>query len=191
MKTLFSLIIFGTLTFVNLAQAQLAGHYQIGPGGDFLTFSAAVDSLICPGVSDSVIFDIKTYYYREHLTIPEIIGSDFIKTIAIQSKAGVAAWCLEISKEFILKLNYSYPLYPFATIYHELPGTAQVKIEVFNVLGQQIKMLIDKQQPAGYHEVLLEASGLGSGVYFYRLTAYNLKNSERIYTDIKKLMVIK
>jgi hypothetical protein len=191
MKTLFSLIIFSALTFVNLVQAQLAGHYQIGPGGDFLTFTAAIDSLISQGVSDSVIFDIKTYYYRKQLTIPEIIGSDFIKTIAIQSEAGVAAGCLEISKEFILKLNYSYPFYPFATIYYELPSTAQVKIEVFNVLGQQVKRLIDKQQLVGYHSVRLEAGSLGSGVYFYRMTAKNVNNSTHSLTQIKKLIVLK
>jgi pectin methylesterase-like acyl-CoA thioesterase len=110
MKTLFSLISISILVFVNSGSSQLAGHYQIGSGGDFLTFSAAVDSLISQGVSDSVIFDVKTGYYREQLMIPEISGADSNNTITFKSQVGVAdsvvLWDSTTSAEnYVVKLD--------------------------------------------------------------------------------------
>ncbi len=90
MKNLFSLIIISTLFLIDLTPAQLAGHYQIGPGGDFLTFTEAIDSLVSQGVSDSVIFDVQTGTYHEQFVIPEISGTSNTNTITFQSQAGVA-----------------------------------------------------------------------------------------------------
>ena len=120
-----------------------------------------------------------------------LIAGDSIMAVVIRVMGIEDEWRNQVPKEFVLMQNYPNPFNPVTTIRYGLPSMAQVKIEVFNVLGQQVKTLIDKQQPAGYHEVLLDASGLGSGVYFYRMTAKNVNNSTHSLTQIKKLIVLK
>jgi hypothetical protein len=72
-----------------------------------------------------------------------------------------------------LNQNYPNPFNPTTTVKFSLPEKADVRLEVFNLLGQKITTLISKELPAGRHEVVWDAGGLPSGVYFYRLFADN------------------
>ncbi|HPG39630.1 MAG TPA: T9SS type A sorting domain-containing protein [bacterium] len=71
---------------------------------------------------------------------------------------------------FALAQNYPNPFNPATTISYALEKAAQVKIDVINVLGQQVAILINSTQAAGNHEQIFNASGLESGVYYYRIT---------------------
>ncbi|MFH2050028.1 MAG: T9SS type A sorting domain-containing protein, partial [bacterium] len=51
-----------------------------------------------------------------------------------------------------------------------LPEASQVRLEIFNILGQSVEVLVDERLSAGIHQVTYEASNNPSGVYFYRLT---------------------
>lgn len=82
--------------------------------------------------------------------------------------------------EYSLTQNYPNPFNPETTIEYTLPIAVQVKIEVYNLLGQVIEVLVDAEQEAGYHSVQWDASDLASGVYFYRLTAGNFTDSKRM-----------
>jgi hypothetical protein len=65
-----------------------------------------------------------------------------------------------------------------------LPNRSHVTLIVFNTLGQQVATLVQGEQEAGYHEVKLDATGLSSGVYFYRLHAGT-------YVETRKLLLLK
>jgi hypothetical protein len=54
-----------------------------------------------------------------------------------------------------------------------------VQLSVFNTLGQQVTVLQNGEQEAGYHEVKFEGGGLSSGVYFYRLRAGEFLETRR------------
>ncbi len=71
-----------------------------------------------------------------------------------------------------LKLHQAYPnpFNPATTIGYELPEYSQVRLEVFNIIGQRVAVLVNETQAAGFHEVRFEASNLSSGVYLYRLS---------------------
>ena len=67
--------------------------------------------------------------------------------------------------------NYPNPFNPSTTIRYGLPNRSHVTLAVFNTLGQQVAVLQNGEQQAGYYELKFNASGLASGVYLYRLQA--------------------
>jgi hypothetical protein len=71
---------------------------------------------------------------------------------------------------FTLNQNYPNPFNPVTVIEFALPKSSQVKLEVFNVLGQVIETLVDRPMPAGNYKVDFNAGAKPSGVYFYRLS---------------------
>lgn len=89
--------------------------------------------------------------------------------------------------EFNFSLNQNYPN-PFnseTVIKFSLKENSKVKLQVFNILGEEVKLIIDKEMPAGNHEQKFIASDISSGVYFYTLTADNR------FIGAKKLILLK
>ena len=76
------------------------------------------------------------------------------------------------------------PFNPSTTIRYGLPHKSAVQLTVFNTLGQQVALLQNGEQEAGYHEVKFDASGLSSGVYFYRMQAGD-------FVQTRKLLLIR
>lgn len=76
-----------------------------------------------------------------------------------------------IPNEYRLEQNYPNPFNPITTIRYGLPQKSAVRLAVYNLLGQEVATLLQEEQEAGDHEVKFDASGLSSGVYFYRLVA--------------------
>ncbi|MDF1545622.1 MAG: T9SS type A sorting domain-containing protein [bacterium] len=72
---------------------------------------------------------------------------------------------------FSLAQNYPNPFNPSTVIDFSIPKAGDVKLKVFNILGQSVRTLIDGPMSAGQHTVYFDASGLPSGIYFYRLTS--------------------
>ena len=72
---------------------------------------------------------------------------------------------------FGLSQNYPNPFNPITTVPFALPEKAHIKLEVFNLLGQGIATLADGEFPPGTHEIIWDACGVPSGLYFYRITA--------------------
>jgi hypothetical protein len=78
---------------------------------------------------------------------------------------------VELPREYQLEQNYPNPMNPSTTINYTLPNRSHVTLTVFNTLGQSVSTLVNGEMEAGYHKVRFDASGLSSGVYFYRLRA--------------------
>ncbi len=83
----------------------------------------------------------------------------------------------EIPTDFALESNYPNPFNPATRIRYALPQRASVRLAVYDVQGRLINVLVETDQPAGWHEVTFEADMLPSGVYFYRIEAGVFQNA--------------
>jgi endo-1,4-beta-xylanase len=87
-------------------------------------------------------------------------------------------------KVFALNQNYPNPFNPTTTISFSLPVKNNIRLVLMNVLGQTVKEIANGDYAAGNHKILLDATKLSSGVYFYKLEAGNFNN-------VKKLILLK
>jgi hypothetical protein len=71
---------------------------------------------------------------------------------------------------FHLEQNYPNPFNPRTVIKYQLSSGTDVDLSVFNVLGQRVITLVSEKQKAGHYQVEWDASGVASGVYFYRMS---------------------
>jgi len=83
-----------------------------------------------------------------------------------------------------LSQNYPNPFNPSTTIRYSLTRHTRVKITLFDMLGREVRVLLEDIKDPGEHLFEFNASGLSSGVYFYRIEAGN-------YTEIKKMVLLK
>ena len=81
---------------------------------------------------------------------------------------------------FALGQNYPNPFNPSTTIRYGLPHKSAVQLTVFNTLGQQVAVLQNGEEEAGYHELKFDGTGLSSGVYFYRIQAGEFVETRRL-----------
>lgn len=80
--------------------------------------------------------------------------------------------------------NYPNPFNPETKIKFVINKAAIVNIKIFDVLGREIKILLNEERNAGYYEIMFDGRSLPSGVYFYRIITGN-------YSDSKKMIILK
>jgi len=74
-------------------------------------------------------------------------------------------------KKFELSQNYPNPFNPITTIHFNLPEAGNVKLTLFNILGQELKTLVNEFKESGVHTINFDASDLNSGMYIYKIEA--------------------
>ena len=85
---------------------------------------------------------------------------------------------------FNLSQNFPNPFNPVTKIYFSVPSSQIVKLQIYNILGQQVKTLVNKQMEAGNYSADFNAANLPSGIYLYKLQAGN-------FSQVKKMLLIK
>jgi hypothetical protein len=128
---------------------------------------------------------------EDHLVITSVAdGLTGTMTAASLRYKTDATWVADVARgeqlptTLTLFQNYPNPFNPSSVIKYGLPAAATVSLEVYNILGQRVAVLLNGEQHAGYHEVVFENSTLGSGIYFYRLSANE-------FTQAKKMMIVR
>ena len=112
-----------------------------------------------------------------------------------KTTTGVGHLDNEIHNKFYLSQNYPNPFNPATTIFYQIPELSFVTIKVFDVLGSEIVTLVNEEKSAGSYEVEFSAkggaTGLPSGVYFYKLQAMPNGRQASSFVETKKMMVVK
>jgi hypothetical protein len=91
----------------------------------------------------------------------------------------------QIGKTFQLKQNYPNPFNPTTTIPYSISRKSEVILSIYNTLGQEVRTLVNQQQPAGDYQVVWNGKDNGgnfvaSGTYIYRLKAGDVTQTRRL-----------
>ena len=89
-----------------------------------------------------------------------------------------------IHSEYLLMQNYPNPFNPTTVINYSVPKAGLVTINVYDILGREIKQLVNEQKNAGTYNIEFNASKLATGVYFYRMQSGS-------FAETKKLLLLK
>jgi hypothetical protein len=104
-------------------------------------------------------------------------------TITISPLSGITK-IEETANSYSLGQNYPNPFNPVTKINYSIPKSSNVKISIFDILGQNVESLVNEKQDAGTYSVEFDASKLSSGVYYYKIEAGE-------FTSIKKMTLVK
>jgi uncharacterized protein (DUF608 family) len=175
---------------------KFAEIYQDNPGSRI--FNVSIES-------EEVIHNLDLYFRTGKnaaydVVIPVMLtdGTLNINFITIADNAKLSA--LEIRKrdttsaveiadknapsDFFLYQNYPNPFNPLTTIKFAIPQENFVTLKVYNVIGEEIATLLNKEIPASVYNVSWDARDVPSGVYFYKIAAGN-------YSEVKKMLLVK
>ena len=139
---------------------ELGGH-ENSLASLFYTFT---DNKVEPGI----------YFYR--LKMVDISGTYKYSNLTEVKIDGPAVWSLS--------QNYPNPFNPSTTIFYSIPEATNVKLSVFNALGQLVKIVEDTYKKAGDYQATINSDNLNSGIYFYKIEAGK-------FTAIRKMILIK
>ena len=110
------------------------------------------------------------------LVAPENSSSGFIAKLRVgdQATSNEQPLAQEIPNQTQLLQNYPNPFNPTTTIGFNLNQASDVKLEIFNMLGQRVRTVVNSTLPAGFHEMSVNADDLASGLYHYTLVANDM-----------------
>jgi photosystem II stability/assembly factor-like uncharacterized protein len=132
----------------------------------------------------STVNNFSVYFYnRNNLLLQQSVGFYKLKA-TVSVPIGIEPISNQIPVNYSLDQNYPNPFNPSTSIRFGLPNTSEVKLEVFDVLGRSVAILVNYKLNGGEYEVKWNAETNSSGVYFYKLSTDN-------FTVTKKMILVK
>ncbi|MFQ5753345.1 MAG: FlgD immunoglobulin-like domain containing protein, partial [bacterium] len=127
----------------------------------------------------------QTLYYR--IVAFDFNGNkgDFSDEVALVVTSVAGGDDSSLPREFALYQNYPNPFNPDTQISYDLPKSTDVSLKIYNLMGQQVKTLVDEAQPAGQHIIRWDGTNnfgtrVASGVYVYVIKAGDFVQSKRM-----------
>jgi hypothetical protein len=106
--------------------------------------------------------------------------ANFARDIAV----GISKTASRKAEEYQLLPNYPNPFNPSTKIKFDLPKSEFINLKVYNILGEEIAIVVSNKLQAGNHTYEFDGSNLSSGIYFYRIEAGE-------FQDVKKMILLK
>ncbi|MFZ0389494.1 MAG: M14 family zinc carboxypeptidase [Calditrichia bacterium] len=163
---------------------------------DTLLYYSEGDTLPANGFSEPLAIDLSAYRLQNTYLAFVYQGSssnyfaldNFLQTV---TPSAISGGISQVPSTFQLLPNFPNPFNPATTIRYNLPVSARVSVEIFNLLGQKVKSLAKTIQPAGIHEVVWNGDESASGVYLCRMNARDLQNGTLLYKKEMKMLLLK
>lgn len=187
----FSAVSINVVSKFGLRPDSVLLHYAVSPDTAFFTIAMSLDSSMFFPTSGRYKVTIPprsfgaevTFFIDARDTSHKIYRNPAAVTGKVwKLKYGVTGieTAPEIPAAYSLSQNFPNPFNPSTIIQYSLPKNQHVVLKIYNVLGQEVRTLVDEQQPPGFKAVEFDGSRLPSGVYFYRLTTANYSTTRRM-----------
>jgi hypothetical protein len=143
-------------------------------------------------VADGIAGDLQ----KKYPTDPDVLQALWINrlqqgtTPSVSQKPGGPETNESSPQTFDLIQSYPNPFNPITTLHYQLPQDSRVRIVVYDVLGREVRTLVDEVKLAGSYAVQFDAKQIASGPYFCRMVAEPVSGGKG-YVAVKKLMVLK
>jgi hypothetical protein len=164
-----SIVVTGAPSWINFSQKTLTIDQLNAKSEKPTTFSFSIDKMAAVNKEETLTFTIKSKS-----------GETWTKEVKIK---------VAPPERFELFQNYPNPFNPTTTICYQLTRDSEVNLKVYNLLGQEIVILVDGEKQAGYHQEVFDASRHSSGMYIYRIIYEN--ESGKQSSARKTMMVVK
>ena len=167
-SALFVIIAICTLLCQESTAQYSIPHSAIGSGfannsNNNFAFTGTIGQSIIGLISNSDYVNSLGFWYNLHSMLTNI--EDSPQTIPLK---------------YFLGQNYPNPFNPITKIKYTVPKLSHVKIEIFNILGQRVGLLIDKNIEPGIHSINFDGSNLASGFYIYRMYSNEFNSTKRM-----------
>jgi len=124
------------------------------------------------------------FWVKLDVTISSVTMSDSVYVVFDDSKKMTETDESKTPAEFFLHTNYPNPFNPETIIHFELSTEIFVRLSIYDINGRKIAILHNEKLAAGHHQVKFNANHLASGIYFYKITAGE-------FSDINRMLFIK
>lgn len=153
----------------SLISANYGSYTELVQTINYITGDVPDTMIITMGISQESGPHTGSYFYLDDLSLSPAMGVSEHQT--------------QVPAAFSLSQNYPNPFNPTTAISYALPVRGQVRLEVFNVLGERVAILVNTEKEAGYYTVNWTPK-TGSGMYFYRMQSGS-------YTAVGKMVLAK
>ena len=163
------------------------GIYEVTFNTTWIDVSPTITTV--PGGSTqevSIDFDptfLRPDEYRVNLNIhSDVLDTTYVLPVVllVTSSDVPESGETELPQTYALYQNYPNPFNPSTTIRYDLKADGRTRLAVYNLMGQEIAVLVDQMQNAGSHQLTFDASALPSGMYFYRLQSGDFVHSAKM-----------
>jgi len=163
------------------SMATLVGSIELTSAGDSLLMELPLnyEGTFAVSSSDEVDFAVSGTVYAMAPYEPADESAETIVQFNVGSVAS-ATEGTELPATTVLHAAYPNPFNPQAVVSYELASDTDVELSLYDVMGREVRTLVDRRQPAGRYDVLLEAGSLPSGVYLLHLRAGAVNHTSKV-----------
>ena len=145
-----------------------------------------------PGViiesAGDVIFHSNTLAIKPEFSI---VSGGRLQILTGSVPVGISEKDILIPENYNMSQNYPNPFNPVTTIKYRLPEVSNVELSIFNALGQKLATLVSTLQEPGEYNLLWDASGFSSGIYYYRINVTAINGDHLRFSETRKLVLLK
>ena len=145
------------------------------------------------GIDEYIILSVEPFFWKdlpdsiqEGATVQDTFFVDYVRVYK-KIETDIKDDIIDVPKAYTMEQNYPNPFNPSTTIKYSIPfvetlreTSLHVTLKIYDTLGKEIAVLVNKEQAPGNYSVNFDASEISSGIYFYKLTTNNFSQAKKM-----------